>query len=165
METYRTQSLDNLKEWLHDCIDADIPPFIISNTIAEVLDEQENEIRKKLNIVQSLRNLFQQNNREAINFCEVENSSDYCKNSWNDFWNNDPADKGVVAFGDQAWRVPIEVDASNGEYFITFTEDILQKLGWKEGDDLEFIDSENGSFTIKNLTTKTTPTGETNGTI
>lgn len=165
METYRTQSLDNLKEWLHDCIDADIPPFIISNTIAEVLDEQENEIRKKLNIVQSLRNLFQQNNREAINFCEVENSSDYCKNSWNDFWNNDPADKDVVAFGDQTWRVPIEVDASNGEYFITFTEDILQKLGWKEGDDLEFIDSENGSFTIKNLTTKTTPTGETNGTI
>jgi hypothetical protein len=57
METYRIQSLDNLKEWLHDCIDADVPPSTISYTIKEVLDEQENELHKKLNTVRSLRSL------------------------------------------------------------------------------------------------------------
>jgi hypothetical protein len=168
METYRIQSLDNLKEWLHDCIDADVPPSTISYAIKEVLDEQETELQKKLNTVRSLRSLLQQDNRSNINFCESTNTSDYCKNSWNDFWGYDPGgndSSDTITFGEQRWVVPVEVDDTNGEYFITFTEDILQKLGWKEGDDLEFIDSENGSFTIKNLTTKTTPTGETNGTI
>jgi hypothetical protein len=164
METYRTQSLDNLKEWLHDCIDADIPPSTISDTIKEVLDEQENELQKKLNTVQSLRNLVQQNNRSEINFCELEDTSDYCNNSWNDFWGYDSA-SDTITFGKESWVVPVEVDDTNGEYFITFTDDILQKLGWKEGDDLEFIDNKNGSFTIENLTTKTIKTGETNGPI
>ncbi len=173
METYRTQSLDNLREWLHDCIDADIPPSTISDTIKEVLAEQENEIQKKLNNVQSLKSLLQQVDRAEINFCEVGDTSDYCQDSWNDFWGPylDPADNDssdIITFGQQtneSWIVPIEVDDSNGEYFITFTDEILQKLKWKEGDDLEFVNNENGSFTIKNLTTKTTLTGETNGTI
>lgn len=31
----------------------------------------------------------------------------------------------------------VEVD-DNGEYFLTFPDELLQELGWKEGDLLEF---------------------------
>ena len=31
---------------------------------------------------------------------------------------------------------------------LTFTEEILQETGWKEGDMLEWIDNKDGSFTL-----------------
>lgn len=32
---------------------------------------------------------------------------------------------------------------------LTFPEEILKNLGWKEGDVLEWIDNQNGSFTLR----------------
>ncbi len=32
---------------------------------------------------------------------------------------------------------------------LTFTEELLQETGWKEGDMLEWVDNGDGSFTLK----------------
>ena len=32
---------------------------------------------------------------------------------------------------------------------ITFPDEMIEKLGWKEGDELEWIDNKDGSFTLK----------------
>ena len=32
---------------------------------------------------------------------------------------------------------------------ITFPDEMIEKLGWKEGDVLEWIDNKDGSFTLK----------------
>jgi bifunctional DNA-binding transcriptional regulator/antitoxin component of YhaV-PrlF toxin-antitoxin module len=32
---------------------------------------------------------------------------------------------------------------------LTFPDEMIEKLGWKEGDVLEWIDLEDGSFTLK----------------
>ena len=32
---------------------------------------------------------------------------------------------------------------------ITFPDEFIEKLGWKEGDVLEWIDNKDGSFTLK----------------
>lgn len=32
---------------------------------------------------------------------------------------------------------------------LTFPDEFIEKLGWKEGDVLQWIDNQNGSFTLK----------------
>ena len=32
---------------------------------------------------------------------------------------------------------------------LTFPDEMIEKLGWKEGDVLEWIDNKDGSFTLK----------------
>ena len=34
---------------------------------------------------------------------------------------------------------------------LTFTDELLEELGWKEGDELEWIDNRDGSFSLKKL--------------
>lgn len=49
--------------------------------------------------------------------------------------------------------VPIDDDG-----ILTFPDELMDKLGWKEGDVLEWIDNDDGSFTLKKLE-------NTNGTV
>jgi len=37
---------------------------------------------------------------------------------------------------------------SNGELVLPFSEDILDEMGWKEGDTLRWIDNGDGTFSI-----------------
>ena len=47
------------------------------------------------------------------------------------------------------WQLPVEEDAVNGEYFITFPDDLLEAACLKEGDDVEWISQEVGTFILK----------------
>jgi bifunctional DNA-binding transcriptional regulator/antitoxin component of YhaV-PrlF toxin-antitoxin module len=40
---------------------------------------------------------------------------------------------------------------SDGELFFEIPPALLEDLGWKEGDDVKFIDNKNGCFTIKKV--------------
>ena len=51
------------------------------------------------------------------------------------------------------WRLPVE-EVENGdtletEYFITFPDDLLEAANLKQGDDVEWIDNNDGSFILK----------------
>ena len=46
------------------------------------------------------------------------------------------------------WVVTVETD-ENDEDFITLPPELLETLNWHEGDELEFIDKGNGTFTIE----------------
>jgi bifunctional DNA-binding transcriptional regulator/antitoxin component of YhaV-PrlF toxin-antitoxin module len=47
--------------------------------------------------------------------------------------------------------VPVEMDPITGEFYITFPNELIQKLSWKEGDTMEWIDNFDGSFTLKKV--------------
>ena len=47
------------------------------------------------------------------------------------------------------WQLPVEEDTVNGEYFITFPDDLLEAANLKEGDDVEWIDNDDGTFILK----------------
>ena len=47
------------------------------------------------------------------------------------------------------WQLPVEEDTVSGEYFITFPEDLLEAANLKEGDNVEWIDSDDGTFILK----------------
>jgi hypothetical protein len=46
-----------------------------------------------------------------------------------------------------SWVVPVEEDGDN--CVVTFPDELIEKTGWKEGDILEWISNENGSYTLK----------------
>ena len=48
------------------------------------------------------------------------------------------------------WNIPVEEDA-DGNCFITLPDDLLEKAGWKEDDELEWIDRGDGSYELKKL--------------
>jgi bifunctional DNA-binding transcriptional regulator/antitoxin component of YhaV-PrlF toxin-antitoxin module len=39
----------------------------------------------------------------------------------------------------------------NEDGVLTFTDELMEELGWKEGDELEWIDNRDGSFSLKKL--------------
>lgn len=49
------------------------------------------------------------------------------------------------------WTIPVEVDGPSGEYFLTFPDEMLEHVGWKENDTLEWIDNKDGSFSLKKV--------------
>jgi len=41
-----------------------------------------------------------------------------------------------------------EQDPETGDLVLPFTNEILEEVGWKEGDVLEWIDNKNGSWSL-----------------
>ena len=55
-----------------------------------------------------------------------------------------------IEFND-VWESKVEEDLITGEQWITFPPELMNKLGWKEGDELEWIDNHNGTYTIRKV--------------
>jgi hypothetical protein len=49
------------------------------------------------------------------------------------------------------WSLPVQYDLESGDYFINFPEDLLNAANLKEGDQVFWIDNNDGSFTIKKV--------------
>jgi hypothetical protein len=50
------------------------------------------------------------------------------------------------------WRLPVEMDGPSGECFVTFPDDLLEAANLNEGDEVEWVDQNDGSFiSTKNL--------------
>jgi hypothetical protein len=47
-----------------------------------------------------------------------------------------------------SWTVTLEQDPETGELVLPFSEDMLARVGWKEGDVLEWKDNKNGSWSL-----------------
>jgi len=83
---------------------------------------------------------------ETVTKLKQEEVDDYmrpCGHSDMDVLSQPKEDKVVK------WQLPVEEDTVNGEYFITFPEDLLEAANLKEGDDVEWIDNDDGTFILK----------------
>ena len=45
----------------------------------------------------------------------------------------------------------VKEDPVTGEQYIELPQRLLAQLGWKEGDDLEWVELENGSWSVKKV--------------
>ena len=50
-----------------------------------------------------------------------------------------------------SWTVTLEEDSETGELILPLPQEILDDKGWKEGDELEWIDNEDGSWTLEKI--------------
>jgi hypothetical protein len=49
------------------------------------------------------------------------------------------------------WTLTIEEDSETGDAILTFPPDLIEQAGWAEGDTLEWIDLNNGSWQLKKV--------------
>lgn len=56
-----------------------------------------------------------------------------------------------VSSVEESSTLVIQEDPNTGEPFIELPQRLLEQLGWKEGDDLEWIEGPDGSWTIKKV--------------
>ena len=47
-----------------------------------------------------------------------------------------------------SWTITVEEDPATGELILPFPDDMLEQVGWKEGDTLIWTVNENGSWTL-----------------
>ena len=62
--------------------------------------------------------------------------------------------KNTVKDKVKKWVLPVEADGPSGEYFITFPDDLLEAANLKEGDQIEWIPQDNGSYLLKKVEVK-----------
>lgn len=56
-----------------------------------------------------------------------------------------------VSSVEQSSTLEIQEDPVTGEQYIELPQRLLIQLGWKEGDDLEWVELENGSWSVKKV--------------
>jgi hypothetical protein len=71
------------------------------------------------------------------------------KDAWQETVTPKPMDKVT------SWIVPVEEshnpDTNEPDYIIKFPDDLMEQANWQEGDTLEWIDNDDGSFTLKKV--------------
>lgn len=50
------------------------------------------------------------------------------------------------------WQLPIGVDELTGDCYVNFPDDLLEAANLKEGDEVYWVDNNDGSFTLKKVT-------------
>ncbi len=94
--------------------------------------------------------------------CDKDDPSPECQGAWNDFWedvNNwsEESKLHITEDGDiypvkdkvVKWQLPVQVDGLTGECFINLPDDLLERARLKEGDTVEWIDRNDGSFELR----------------
>ena len=78
--------------------------------------------------------------------CDKDDTSPECKSAWNGFWEEEPKQDKVVK-----WVLPIERKIEDGvdDYFITFPDDLLEATNLKPGDEVEWVDRNDGTFILR----------------
>jgi hypothetical protein len=118
--------------------------------------------------------------QDQIIFCDKNNSSEECKESWGDFWSFDAVSaydypqgggfvsptfasysKDTITFNlpeknkVKRWVLPVQEmengDTMENEYFIQLPDDLLEQVNWKENDSLNWEDNGDGTFTLRKV--------------
>jgi hypothetical protein len=54
----------------------------------------------------------------------------------------------------KSWTVNLEEDPETGDLILPLNDDILEDTGWKTGDNIEWIDNKDGSWTMRKIETQ-----------
>jgi bifunctional DNA-binding transcriptional regulator/antitoxin component of YhaV-PrlF toxin-antitoxin module len=47
------------------------------------------------------------------------------------------------------WTIVVEEDKETGELLLPFSDELLEQVGWKIGDTIEWIDNKDGTWTMR----------------
>ena len=129
---YTKYSLDQLKNWMYDVTDGEASPQEIYDVIKGVVDEQYCHHKLYTNRCYELLALLNGNGTGHIQ-------------AYDDY--KSKTDKVIK------WVLPVEVSDDLEDYIVTFPDDLLEAANLKEGDCIEWIDNNDGSFTLKKIET------------
>lgn len=170
---YKKYSLEHLENWLHDAMSCgEASPQEVYDVITKVVKEQYYYYKDGASKTYELLSLLNGHGKDYLStftdpagndlsdvdglymtqfYCDSNDSSEKCKGSWNSFWEDDVIKEDKVV----KWQLPVQVDDAAGDeeliYYINFPDDLLEAAGLKEGDNVEWIDNENGSYTLRKI--------------
>ena len=80
--------------------------------------------------------------------CNKDDTSPECKSAWNSFWEEEPKQDKVVK-----WVLPVERKIEDGidDYYIQFPDDLLEAANLKPGDEVEWVDRNDGSYLLRKV--------------
>ena len=108
--------------------------------------------------------------------CNKDDTSPECKGAWNSFWEEDQIKVDGYSVNNQShsdywydydrndpnrpnpfkdkvvkWRLPIERKIEDGvdDYYIQFPDDLLEAANLKFGDEIEWVDRNDGTFILR----------------
>jgi len=127
---YKEYSLEHLENWLHDAMSSEgATPQEIYDVIKGVVEE--NYYYHKQNTSQAYELLSLLNGNEIGHI-----------KAYDDFVKPDKVVK---------WQLPVEQDLSSDDYYVTFPDDLLEAANLKEGDQVEWINNDDGSYLLKKV--------------
>jgi len=142
MKTTTEVFYNNFGDIFLDALDSDVPPEEIYKQIKKVVEENY-YYHKHLcgRAYEFLVLLNDEGNKKTYN----EMVSDGWTMTADGFWIKE--DKQST----NKWILPVELDGLTGDCFINLPDDLLDKAGWKENDQLEWIDRGDGSFELRKV--------------
>jgi hypothetical protein len=158
---YKKYSLEKLEEWMHDAMSCDeTTPQDIFDVIKGVVEENYYYHKHHTGRAYELLALLNGNGKGHLS-CNKDDTSPECKGAWTSFWEENyyPEEyKGSTVSSVKQdkvkrWVLPVE-EVENGdigeqEYFITFPDDLLEAANLHPGDDVEWVDNNDGTFILR----------------
>jgi hypothetical protein len=156
---YKKYSLEKLEEWMHDAMSSgEAEPQEIYDLIKGVVEENYHHHKHHASQAHELLALLNGNGKghikayddcvDKILSCDKNNTSPECRGAWNSFWEDDVIVEDKV----KKWVLPVEQDLGNDDYYVNFPDDLLEAADLKEGDQVEWVDNGNGSYTLRKVT-------------
>ena len=166
---YKKYSLENLENWMHDAMSAaEATPQEIYDVIKGVVEENYYTYKHQTSQAYELLALLNGNGKGHITNYSEEYKGSTVSSVMPPWGHSDMealryTDKEMEEMCDNAakqdkvvkWQLPIEEEndymTGEKEYFITFPEDLLEAANLKEGDEVEWVDRNDGSFLLRKI--------------
>jgi len=126
MTDYKKYALGQVENFLYDAMSAEATPQEIYDTIRDAVQDNLNVYTKSADQARELLSLL--NGHRLINFDDIV----------------EPKDKVIK------WSLPVE-EQEDGEYYITLPDDLLEAADLKEGDQIQWIEQDNGSYILQKI--------------
>ena len=158
MTDYKKYALGQLENFLYDAMSAEATPQEIYDTIRDAVQDNLNVYTKSADQARELLSLLnghrpvdfggweielQYTDKELDEMCAAAELEQDLKNV-DEFLKTDEVIK---------WSLPVE-EQEDGEYYITLPDDLLETTNFNEGDQIEWISQDNGSYLLKKVEVK-----------
>jgi len=178
---YKNYSFENLENWLHDALSCEeASPHEIYSVIRKVVKDEYDYHKEKSQQCFGLLELLS-GHRPVKLECDKDDSSPECKGAWNDFWEEvdedrsreynlreaeyydkraelDALTKEVREAGEYEWTPEVSkkkwvlpVEQVHDDHYVSFPDDLLKAAKLKEGDEVNWLDNGDGSFSIRKV--------------
>ena len=171
MTDYKKYALGQLENFLYDAMSAEATPQEIYDTIRDAVQDNLNVYTKSADQARELLSLLnghrpvdfggweielQYTDKELDEMCaaaeleqDLRNVGDFLKQDRDSNFPGENTVKDKVI----KWSLPVE-EQEDGEYYITLPDDLLEATNFNEGDQIEWIQQDNGSYLLKKVEVK-----------
>jgi hypothetical protein len=137
---YKEYSISQLRNWVSDALSTgDVDAQEIYDVIRDEVNEHVNSLQKQLDNGKRLQSLLL--GHRDFSFDDYDGDDLSMFHEGTDVINNPP----------NTWIRTVEVDGLSGECLVTLPDELIELKGWKENDQLQWIDIGDGQYELRKV--------------